>query len=147
MNLLLPAQLNSSGSYFWILILKDPAPSASRHIQPDKLCRLSVGGGKSSTTRRKGKRGQVSLTCQDRYVGCGMPHERILNKYHSKIAFLLYGTPHIYLSFLARKGDNVDITGISEIPEGQHHWTLEHTDFACTKVKLVILKNNTEQRF
>lgn len=89
--------------------------------------------GRAVPQEGRARGGQVSQTCQDRYVGCGMSHGRILNKYHSKIVFLLYGTPHIYLSFLARKGNNVDIIGIREIPEGQHRWTLEHTGFALPR--------------
>lgn len=73
--------------------------------------------GRAIPQEGRARGGQVSLTCQDQYDGCGMSHERILDKYHSKIVFLLYGTLHIYLSFLARKGNNVDITGISQIPE------------------------------
>lgn len=66
-----------------------------------------------------------------------MSHERTSDKSHSRTAFQVYGTPHIYLSFLARRGDNADIAGISETPEGRHIGTLECTAFACTQVTLV----------
>jgi len=66
-----------------------------------------------------------------------MSHERTLDKYHSSTAFQVHGTPHIYLSFPARGGDNADITGISETREGRHIGTLERMTFACTQVTLI----------
>ena len=80
---------------------------------------------------------RVSLTCPDQYGGCGICYERTLDKYHSRTAFLFYDTPHIHWSFLARGGENVHRTSISETQEGREVGILEHTDFPCTKVTLV----------
>lgn len=76
-----------------------------------------------------------------------MSHERTLNKYHRRTAWSFYGIPRIHLSFLARRGDNIDITGISETLDSRHIGTVEHTAFACTKVILVNLspQNSKEQ--
>lgn len=67
-NLLLLAPISSSGSYFWILILKDPAPSSSRHIKPETNFADWAYGGRSCTTRRKGKRG-LGLTNLSASIG------------------------------------------------------------------------------
>lgn len=48
----------------------------------------------------------------------------------------------MHLSFVARRGDKVDITGISETLEG----TREHTAFACTKVTVNVCPQNIKEQ-
>lgn len=93
--------------------------------------------GRAAPQEGRARGNRASLTCQDQYDGCGICYERTSDKYHSRRAFLFDDTLHIRWSFLARRGENVDSTGVSETQEGREVGTLDHTDFACTKVTLV----------
>lgn len=51
----------------------------------------------------KGRWGCISQTSQCPQVGGDSTHERISNKYHSRIAFLYTGRSHICLNFLPKR--------------------------------------------
>lgn len=54
----------------------------------------------------------VSLTSWPPQMGCDSPHERPLDKCHSRAVAPLYSIPHIPWSFPARKGDNAGTAGV-----------------------------------